>query len=81
MELQQGISAERLESMVGDEMEVLVDEPHPDWPGLFVGRAWFQAPEVDGVTYVSGPGVEPGALVTATVEEAHDFDLSALVDG
>ena len=52
--------------------------PHPEWPGLHVGRAWFQAPEIDGVTYVSGPGVEPGAMVKAVVEEAKTYDLVAL---
>lgn len=79
MALQREISAELLEAQVGSELEVLVDEPQPDWPGLFTGRAWFQAPEVDGVVYISGDGLQPGQLVSARVEEAKDFDLVALV--
>lgn len=79
MALQREISAELLEAQVGSELEVLVDEPQPDWPGLFTGRAWFQAPEVDGVVYISGDGLQPGQLVNARVEEAKDFDLVALV--
>jgi ribosomal protein S12 methylthiotransferase len=78
MELQAGISRDHLERYVQEEVKVLVDAPHPEWPGLFTGRTWFQAPEIDGVTYVSGPGIEPGALVDATVEEASDYDLVAL---
>ena len=78
MAAQQEISAAILDDYVGTEQEVLVDAPHPEWPGLHVGRTWFQAPEIDGVTYVSGPGVAPGALVTATIEEAKDYDLVAL---
>lgn len=78
MSAQREISAARLEACVGSEMEVLVDAPHPEWPGLHVGRTWFQAPEIDGVTYISGPGVRPGAMVTATIEEAKDYDLVAL---
>jgi len=55
-----------------------VDAPHPEWPGLHVGRTWFQSPEIDGVTYVSGPGVKPGAMVKAVIEETKIYDLVAL---
>jgi ribosomal protein S12 methylthiotransferase len=78
MELQAGISREHLQQYLHGDLQVLVDTPHPEWPGLFTGRAWFQAPEIDGVTYVSGPGVKPGEMVTATVEQAMDYDLAAL---
>jgi tRNA-2-methylthio-N6-dimethylallyladenosine synthase/ribosomal protein S12 methylthiotransferase len=78
MELQARISEDLLAGYVGSELDVLVDAPHPEWPGLHVGRAWFQAPEVDGVTYVSGPAVAPGKMVRALVEEAKTYDLVAL---
>lgn len=78
MALQREISAELLEARVGERMQVLVDAPHEEWPGLHVGRVWLQAPEVDGVTYISGPGVQPGAMVVAEIAEAQDYDLVAL---
>ncbi|QAZ65992.1 30S ribosomal protein S12 methylthiotransferase RimO [Solidesulfovibrio carbinolicus] len=78
MAAQREISADLLEEWVGRDTEVLVDSVHPEWPGLHVGRTWFQAPEIDGVTYVSGPGVAPGNMVTATIEEAKDYDLVGL---
>ncbi|WP_029456804.1 30S ribosomal protein S12 methylthiotransferase RimO [Solidesulfovibrio alcoholivorans] len=78
MAVQREISADILETYVGTDQEVLVDAAHGEWPGLHLGRCWFQAPEIDGVTYVSGPGVAPGAMVAATVEEAKDYDLVAL---
>lgn len=78
MAAQREISADLLEQWVGRDAEVLVDSVHPEWPGLHVGRTWFQAPEIDGVTYVSGPGVAPGNMVTATIEEAKDYDLVGL---
>ena len=59
-------------------MEILVDAASDEWPGLHTGRAWFQAPDVDGVTYISGPGVEPGALVEADITETKEYDLVAL---
>lgn len=79
MEIQEEISAEILRGYLGERLEVLVDAPHPEWPGLFVGRAWFQAPEADGVVYVSGEGVAAGDLVGAEVTETFAYDLNALV--
>ena len=55
-----------------------MDAESEEWPGLYTGRVWFQAPEVDGITYVSGPGTEPGAMVEAEITEAQDYDLVAL---
>jgi tRNA-2-methylthio-N6-dimethylallyladenosine synthase/ribosomal protein S12 methylthiotransferase len=78
MRLQAEISAEKLETLAGRRMRVLVDAAHPEWPGLHMGRVWRQAPEIDGVTYVSGPGVRPGAMVDADIVETQEYDLSAL---
>lgn len=78
MALQAGISEELLGGFEGKELEILVDRPHEEWPGLYEGRAWFQAPEVDGITYVSGENVQPGRMVRAVIEEAKTYDLVAL---
>lgn len=82
MELQASISEEIMAGYVGQKLPVLVEEPSPEWPGLFTGRTWFQAPEVDGITYVSAePGVElvPGTIVEAEIEQAKTYDLVGLV--
>ena len=83
MEVQSGISREILEEKVGETIQVLVEEPNDEWPGLFNGRVWFQAPEVDGITYVSAPedGMElkPGMLVDAEIDNVTDYDLVTLV--
>ena len=78
MLLQAEISAEKLAVLAGRSMRVLVDAVHPEWPGLHTGRVWRQAPEIDGVTYVSGPGVRPGAMVEADIVETREYDLDAL---
>lgn len=78
MELQAEISAENLAGTVGERLPVLVDAPEAEWPGLHRGRVWFQAPEADGTTWVSGPGVTPGALVECDIVESSAYDLSAL---
>ncbi|GAB6060510.1 30S ribosomal protein S12 methylthiotransferase RimO [Desulfonatronum parangueonense] len=78
MELQAGISAEILTQYQDQEMEVFVERPSPEWPGLFEGRVWFQAPEVDGMTYVSGADIQSGDLVRAAIVESKTYDLVAL---
>ena len=78
MALQAEISEELLAGFEGEELEVLVDRPHEEWPGLYEGRTWFQAPEVDGITYVSGENVRPGRMVKAVIEETKTYDLVAL---
>ena len=79
MRLQAEISEEQLEACQGREMSVLVDRPHPEWPTLYEGRVWFQAPEVDGMCYVSGEDLSPGDLVTARIDQTWAYDLAALV--
>jgi MiaB/RimO family radical SAM methylthiotransferase len=82
MELQAGISQDILSGYVGETLPVLIEHPSPEWPNLYLGRTWFQAPEVDGVTYVSAPPeteLKPGAIVDVEIEQASTYDLSGLV--
>ncbi|XXJ21373.1 30S ribosomal protein S12 methylthiotransferase RimO [Desulfovibrio caledoniensis] len=82
MELQAEISAEILEGYVGETVPVVIERESDEWPGLYVGRAWFQAPEVDGVTYVGAPPdtrLELGDILEVEIEKADTYDLSGLV--
>lgn len=82
MELQADISADLLGEYVGETLPVLIESVSPEWPGLYVGRSWFQAPEVDGVTYVSTPPdkeLQLGTIVDVEIEHAETYDLSGLV--
>lgn len=79
MRIQAQISSEFLAGFVGENLDVLVDSREDEqWPGLRAGRVWFQAPEIDGVTYVSGAGAEPGAMLNCMIENSDVYDLSAL---
>jgi ribosomal protein S12 methylthiotransferase len=77
MERQMAISESRLAALVGKTLPVLIEataEPH-----LYEGRSILQAPEVDGITYVStgseGPGVSIGDIATVRITEALEYDL------
>ena len=56
---------------------MLVDE-YDDDNGVAIARSEFQAPEIDGVTFIEGnPKVKPGDMVEVVVEDSDDFDLYA----
>lgn len=82
MQLQAEISEEILESYAGQRLPILIDSVHPEWPGLYVGRTWFQAPVVDGITYVSAPPeadeIKIGSIIEADITETQQYDLVAL---
>lgn len=75
MDLQQNISAQRLQRKVGRGIDVLVDAITPEHA---VGRSQADAPEIDGLVYISDPeGLQVGDIVTVTVTGADDYDLYA----
>jgi ribosomal protein S12 methylthiotransferase len=78
-ELQRAVSAERLGRLVGQEVEVLVDEgAEAGDPGQLIGRTAFQADDVDGCTYLrTGAPIGPGEFVRTKVVETLDYDLVA----
>ncbi len=79
MQTQAEISAKQLKKFIGTKEDILVEKPHAEWPGLYTGRVWFQAPDVDGLTYVSGTDIQAGDMIKATIEEAKTHDLVALI--
>ena len=75
MSLQEDISAEKLASKIGREIEVLVDEV--DEEGT-LARSSADAPEIDGLVYVDGFfDAEPGDFLRVRVVDADHHDLYA----
>jgi ribosomal protein S12 methylthiotransferase len=77
IDLQRGISRKKNEAYVGRELQVLVEGASEESELVMVGRHAGQAPEVDGVVYLSHGPVQPGTLCTAHVVSATDYDLLA----
>jgi ribosomal protein S12 methylthiotransferase len=79
MTLQRKISKKKLKQLVGRELEVLVEGPSEENELVMVGRHAGQAPDIDGVVYLSGgpTAIEarPGELRTVRIESASDYDL------
>ena len=78
MEHQRDLSLESNLQRVGTRAKVLVDEMTPDEPHHdAVGRTQGQAPEVDGMTFLTGAGsVEAGDIVDVEIVDADDYDLT-----
>lgn len=76
MTLQSGISAARLQAKRGRTIEVLVDETTIEGA---IARSSADAPEIDGLVHVTGPGLQPGQRVRVVVTGAGDHDLCAEV--
>jgi ribosomal protein S12 methylthiotransferase len=74
MELQQGISLELNQSLVGRPLDVLIEGRDRD---IAIGRSYRDAPEIDGLVFVEGKG-EIGEIVPVTVTGAMPYDLTAV---
>lgn len=79
MTVQQGISAELQDAMVGRVLEVIVEGPSEETDLLLQARYYGQAPDIDGVTYINEGYATPGSIVRAEVVEAGDYDLVARI--
>jgi len=77
MALQQEIAFEHADKMIGYELDILIDEDLGD--GVFVGRSYADAPEIDANVIVRGVDLEPGDLVAVEIMERQDYDLVGML--
>ncbi|NBX00246.1 MAG: 30S ribosomal protein S12 methylthiotransferase RimO [Methylophilaceae bacterium] len=78
MEVQERISAAKLQTKVGTMQTVLVDEIVQDEDGNIeaIGRTKADAPEIDGVVYLAdAEGLTPGDFVEVQIYDADGHDL------
>lgn len=92
-QIQSELTAKTLEAFVGREVEVLVEEiisideevAEDSSEGLAIGRAWFQAPEVDGSVVIrydaddseQSKNIETGNVVVVKILAVTGVDLDA----
>ncbi len=78
MEVQERISAAKLQSKIGTMQTVLVDQLVEDEEGNIeaIGRTKADAPEIDGVVYLAdAEGLNPGDFVEVEIYDADGHDL------
>jgi ribosomal protein S12 methylthiotransferase len=82
MRLQQRISLEKNQALVGQTLDVLIEghgEVDGSQEGIAIGRSYRDAPEIDGLVFVEGqPPV--GEIVPVRITGAMPYDLSGEVE-
>jgi len=74
MDRQAKISMKNNQKHLKQTYTVLIDEKVED--GVYIGRTKFQAPEVDGLTYVYSDHLSVGSFCRVTIGDALEYDLS-----
>jgi ribosomal protein S12 methylthiotransferase len=81
MAAQQEVAFQWNDAQIGRRLDVLVDAAVPDEKNAWVGRSYADAPDVDGVVYVTGEHLSVGSLVPCEVVARNDYDLVAAAVG
>jgi ribosomal protein S12 methylthiotransferase len=75
MKAQSKISLAKNRGLIGSKQRVLVDGVEDL---ALMGRLQTQAPEIDGVVYLSETEAEPGEFVEVTITDATEYDLMGM---
>lgn len=79
MELQQEISYEKNQQMIGSTQKVLIEGYLVD-DDVYVGRTYRDAPGGDGIVFVSAPyELISGSFVDVKITEANEYDLTGVI--
>jgi ribosomal protein S12 methylthiotransferase len=77
MEVQQEVSAAWTGSQVGKRLDVILDQPVRGQKNVWVGRSKADAPDVDGLVFVTGgkKKLAAGAIVPCEIVASQNYDL------
>ena len=81
MNCQQRIAFEHNRSLLGSEVDVLVEGAHPETEHLLAGRMRSQAPDVDGLVLINEGTAEPGRFARVQLTETAGYDLVGRIVG
>ncbi len=72
MKLQQEISQQKLRETIGTTVQVLVEEKVDDYN--YIGRTQYDAPEIDGIFFLTAHNVPVNDIVTAKITDTLEYD-------
>jgi ribosomal protein S12 methylthiotransferase len=83
MAAQQPIAFERGQAHLGRQMDIILDQPVAGEDNVWVGRSKADAPDVDGVIYVTGgeEKLAAGDIVLCEIVASQEYDLVAVAIG
>jgi ribosomal protein S12 methylthiotransferase len=81
MEVQQQVAFDWVQSRIGTVETVIIDSPLKDQDGVWIGRTRGEAPDIDGLVYVSGVDpddpLEIGDMIDCEIVASDGYDLVA----
>lgn len=77
MAQQMAISENKMTRFIGLSLEVIVDELYSD---SWIGRTRGDSPDVDGIVYVEGEGVDLGDILKVRIISSSEYDLVGEID-
>jgi ribosomal protein S12 methylthiotransferase len=81
MAVQQEVAFAWNARQIGRQMDVLIDAPVPSERDVWIGRSYADAPDVDGVVYVTGKGLSVGRIAPCEIVASQEYDLVAALSG
>ncbi len=75
MQIQQQVAFEWAQAQVGRTLDVLLGAPVPGEEGVWLGRSYADAPDVDCQVFVTGEGLAAGKFVECEIVAGHEYDL------
>jgi ribosomal protein S12 methylthiotransferase len=83
MQVQQEICFAALTRQVGRTLDVILDQPVPGEKNVWIGRSQADAPDVDGLVFVTGDQhkLRAGDIVPCEIVATQEYDLIAVASG
>lgn len=75
MEVQQRVAFDWNQAQIGRRVDVLIDLAVPGEKNAWIGRSYADAPDVDGVIYVTGKKLRPGQIAPCEIVATQEYDL------
>jgi ribosomal protein S12 methylthiotransferase len=83
MQAQQSVAFAWNRKQIGKTIDVILDQRVPAQPGAWVGRSWADAPDVDGLVFVTQADhkLHAGQIVPCQIVTHKDYDLVGVAAG
>ena len=81
MAVQQEVAFAWNQAQIGRQIDVLIDRGVPSEKQAWIGRGHADAPDVDGVVYVTGQKLRAGKIVRCEIVATSDYDLVGVAVG
>jgi ribosomal protein S12 methylthiotransferase len=75
MDIQRRLVRTKNKSLKNKIFPCLIELPVDEYGGVWTGRIYSQAPEVDGAVYITNYNREKGAIVNVRIKNFKDYDL------